>query len=47
MIHPGFVNDDVRRLSPWKMSREEEVLVFLEPQIAAFIAELQTMAYFK
>lgn len=40
LCHPGYVDDDVRRLSTWTTAREEELQVFLDPQIAAHLANL-------
>ncbi|WP_420901962.1 hypothetical protein [Paenibacillus dendritiformis] len=41
LCHPGYVDDDVRRLSTWTTAREEELLVFVDPQVVACLAELQ------
>ncbi|WP_213468400.1 carbohydrate deacetylase [Paenibacillus dendritiformis] len=41
LCHPGYVDDDVRRLSAWTTAREEELTVFTDPQVIACIADLQ------
>ncbi|PZM66110.1 hypothetical protein DOE73_08465 [Paenibacillus dendritiformis] len=41
LCHPGYVDDDVRRLSTWTTAREEEMAVFIDPQVVGCIAELQ------
>ncbi|NGP62501.1 ChbG/HpnK family deacetylase [Paenibacillus thiaminolyticus] len=41
LCHPGYVDDDVRRLSTMTTAREEELFVFIDPQVVVCIAELQ------